>query len=65
MDGVGVDRMEAEIFNTLGQKVWNRNLRPVNGSVCETIDLNDFPKGMYYIRIISSEESCYRTVVIE
>jgi hypothetical protein len=56
---------EAEIFSSLGQKIWNRNIEPLNGSVNETIDLTGMPHGLYYLRIITEEEVFYKTIILE
>jgi hypothetical protein len=56
---------EAEIFSSLGQKIWNRKIEPVNGSVNEVIDLTGMPHGLYYLRIITREEVYYKTVILE
>jgi hypothetical protein len=58
-------KAEAEIYGALGQKIWNRNIEPLNGSVNETIDLTGRPHGLYYLRIITREEVFYKTIIIE
>jgi len=65
MEQVIFNEATVEIYSTLGQKIWNRKVEVVNGSIHETIDIPGVPEGMYHLRIVSKEGVYYRTLIKE
>ena len=55
-----------EIYNTLGKKVYQRQLNPNNyGKIDLSIDISTYPKGIYIVRLFSEAGSKTKTIVVE
>jgi len=53
--------LEITIYNSIGQLVKN----DFQNSLMKTIDISDYPKGIYYLKISSFENYFFRKIVIE
>ncbi len=47
-----IKTVEVEFYNILGQKVKNTQLKNIYGNSLKTLDIKDFPKGIYLINIL-------------
>ncbi len=56
---------EIEIYSVLGQKIFNKKIIPVNGSVSEEISLENFPGGLYYLRMNTGKIIYQETIILE
>ena len=55
-----------EIYNTLGKKVYQRQLNSNNyGEIDLSIDISTYPKGIYIVRLFSEAGSKTKTIVVE
>jgi hypothetical protein len=61
----GGEDLRLFIYNRLGQMVLNRQLENPGGQIREELDISDFKAGIYFIRIITSENIYTQKVVKE
>jgi len=52
-------------LNTLGQKIIQRTVYPVQGKVKEIFNVSRYPNGYYFLRIDSRKEWIIRKVVLQ
>ncbi len=46
-----IDMMEVEIFSLYGQKIFTRQYNRIIGEFSEDINMNEYPAGMYLVRV--------------
>ncbi|MFL5764652.1 MAG: SBBP repeat-containing protein [Bacteroidia bacterium] len=55
--------MKLSIMNISGQVIWSEEIAAAAGNNKKQIDLSGFADGMYYLRVISNDESISRKIV--
>ncbi len=58
IQGINLDNVKLELFNTLGEKI---DLTTKNNS----IDLKEYPNGIYYLHIIKEEKITLRKIILQ
>jgi len=58
-------RLEAEVLNTQGQLVWKNDFTNISDSYQHVMNLSDWSKGIYFIRLVSDERVMVRKIIIE
>lgn len=59
------NRFDYTLMNYQGQKLMSRSLGEMNGFVLEPINIQNYSKGIYYLRINTDRESTVQKIVIE
>ncbi|HAF29423.1 MAG TPA: hypothetical protein DCG75_10290 [Bacteroidales bacterium] len=53
-----------EVYNSIGSIIYNEELLSINETF-HKIDLSSFSKGMYFVKISTSKESCVKSLIIK
>jgi M6 family metalloprotease-like protein len=57
------ENIELELFDVIGNRIFQNNLTNKTGKISEEIDLSNFGKGIYYLEIISSGQKVVKKIV--
>ena len=60
-----VERIQLEIFNILGQTIFQEVINPSSGKIHKELNLSHYPAGIYNLRIQTSNEVANRQIIIE
>ncbi|GCD80822.1 fibronectin type III domain-containing protein [Schleiferia thermophila] len=60
-----VDKLPVRIFDLKGVKVYESTLTSGNGNFSETFDLKSLPKGVYMLKVTTSEGEISRRIVLQ
>jgi hypothetical protein len=59
------DNATLEIFDLTGQLIFSQAVNSLNGAFSKDIDISDFARGIYNLRVITSKESINKKIVVE
>lgn len=59
------NEISIEIYNSLGQMIYSKQISSTDGSMNKTIELNDIAKGIYIVRIQNGEVTDEQKLIIE
>lgn len=54
-----------EIFNIQGEKIYSQNYTEMNGEYDQQIDMSEYAKGFYFIKLIAGKEKLTKKLVLE
>jgi|GEM_PF-5306847 len=57
------NEVEVDIFSPTGQLVWTKRSHEVKGTI--TLSVNDYPQGVYFVRVVSQAHTKMHRLVIE
>lgn len=63
-ENITQSQCKIEVYNSIGSIVYNEELSKVNETI-HKIDLSNFSKGMYFVKISTSKESCVKNLIIK
>lgn len=58
------ENINIQVFNTIGKLVYSENNVEVIGRMNKEINLNDMPRGIYFVRLINENVNIVRRIVI-
>ncbi|MBC7862331.1 MAG: T9SS type A sorting domain-containing protein [Bacteroidia bacterium] len=58
-------RLTYQVINLNGATIYNEQAGIQNGNIKKTMDLSGFPKGVYFIKVISDKEVMMKKVVLQ
>jgi hypothetical protein len=61
----GSDQATLNIYSLTGQVVYTQDVNCINGSFSKDIDISNFAKGIYNLRILTSKESVNKKIIVE
>ena len=57
--------LQITVANITGQVVYQENLKAVSGKYQKAIDLSNYAKGIYMLKLISAQGTINRKIVIQ
>lgn len=64
-DNVSAKKIELRIMNVIGNEVLREVYSNLDGSFSKTVDLNNFAKGLYYVKLETDQFSVVRRVILK
>ena len=65
MDLQQTESIKLLIYNSLGQQVFQENLKQINGAFTRHINLKRFPSGIYYMQVLSVKGIINKKIIFE
>lgn len=64
-DNLSAKKVELRIMNVIGNEVLREVYTNLDNSFSKTVDLNNFAKGLYYVKLETDQFSVVRRVIIK
>jgi hypothetical protein len=65
LNSIVAQNLNIEIINSIGQIVYTENIENTIGNINKTIHIENYPEGIYTLRINSGNDNFYKKLIIE
>lgn len=62
--GITVESLTLEVFNSLGIRIYDARVQPLNGSVVQQVDLRPVPNGVYTVVLRTDDNRVVRRILV-